>query len=122
MLTNKQKKCLEIMVLGAFTQKEISEQIDVAARTISVWKKNPEFVAELDRLIKLNIQSFAPKAFKKMTELMDSESPSVRYQATKDVLDRAGYKATDKVELSGALNNPFAELTTEELKKLAGSG
>ena len=38
----------------------------------------------------------------------------------KDFLDRAGFKPKDEVNLSGELNNPFAGLTTEELKKLTG--
>jgi hypothetical protein len=29
---------------------------------------------------------------------------------------------TDKVEVSGEVNNPMAELTTEELKKLINDG
>ncbi len=36
----------------------------------------------------------------------------------KDFLDRAGFKPTDEVKVSGELNNPFEGLTTEELKKL----
>lgn len=34
------------------------------------------------------------------------------------VRDTAGQKPTDKVEMSGELNNPFEGLSTEELKKL----
>lgn len=36
----------------------------------------------------------------------------------KDFLDRAGFKPTDEVKVSGEVNNPFAGLTTEELKKM----
>ena len=36
----------------------------------------------------------------------------------KDFLDRAGFKPTDEVKLSGELNNPFAGMSTDELKKL----
>ncbi len=36
----------------------------------------------------------------------------------KDFLDRAGFKPSDNVNISGEINNPFAGLTTEELKKL----
>lgn len=41
-----------------------------------------------------------------------------RIAVAKDFLDRAGFKPTDEVKLSGEVNNPFAGLTTEELKKL----
>jgi hypothetical protein len=33
-------------------------------------------------------------------------------------LDRAGFKPTDEVKVSGELNNPFAGMSTDELKKL----
>lgn len=44
-----------------------------------------------------------------------------RLTAARDILDRAGFKPTDEVKLSGQVNNPFEGLTTEELKKLIDS-
>ena len=41
-----------------------------------------------------------------------------RIAVAKDFLDRAGFKPSDEVKLSGEINNPFAGLSTEELKKL----
>lgn len=41
-----------------------------------------------------------------------------KISVAKDFLDRAGFKPTDEVKVSGELNNPFAGLSTEELKKL----
>lgn len=40
----------------------------------------------------------------------------------KDFLDRAGFKPTEEVKHSGEINNPFANLTTDELKELIRSG
>ena len=45
-----------------------------------------------------------------------------RIAVAKDFLDRAGFKPTDEVKVSGELNNPFEGLTTEELKKLVSDG
>jgi uncharacterized protein YjbK len=39
--------------------------------------------------------------------------------AFKEILDRIEGKVTDKVEMSGTLNNPFEGLTEDELRKLA---
>ena len=36
----------------------------------------------------------------------------------RDFLDRAGFKPTDEVKVSGQLNNPFEGLSTADLKKL----
>ncbi len=120
MLSAKQKKCLEHMVLGELSQKQIAEQINVAEKTICEWKKNSEFMEELDTLIKLSIRSLAAKAFNTHKKLLDAKSEMVRYMVAKDVLDRAGFKPTDKIRHSGEINNPFEELTTDELRRIAG--
>ncbi len=45
-----------------------------------------------------------------------------RIAVAKDFLDRAGFKPTDEINVNGSLNNPFAGLTTDELKKLVNDG
>lgn len=46
-----------------------------------------------------------------------------RIAVAKDFLDRAGFKPIDEVNLTGEVRqNPFAGLTTEELKKLINDG
>lgn len=40
----------------------------------------------------------------------------------KDFLDRAGFKPTDEVNLKGEFKNPFADLSSDDLKKLIGDG
>lgn len=45
-----------------------------------------------------------------------------RISVAKDFLDRAGFKPTDEVKVSGNINNPFEGLTTEELKALVDGG
>lgn len=43
-------------------------------------------------------------------------------RAAEYVRDTSGNKLKDEVALSGGINNPFAGMTTEELKKLIGDG
>lgn len=45
-----------------------------------------------------------------------------KISVAKDFLDRAGFKPTESVSVSGVVNNPMSGLTTEELKKLIGDG
>lgn len=40
----------------------------------------------------------------------------------RDFLDRAGFKPGEEVKLSGNINNPFADLSTDELKALINHG
>ena len=99
MLTAKQRKCLELMVSGDFTQREIAKKINVTEKSISTWKKQDEFTAEYEALLKKQIGSMAAKAFKTHTKLLNARSEMVRYMAAKDILYRAGYKPTDKLDV-----------------------
>ena len=41
-------------------------------------------------------------------------------RAAEFIRDSSGNKLKEGIELSGAVNNPFADITTEDLKKLIG--
>lgn len=94
---------------------------------------NPKVLEYLNEREKAIIQELqqefmfdALEARKVMYEIMKNEDAENRdkINVAKDFLDRAGFKPTDKVEHSGnmSINNPYAELTTEELKKLIKQG
>lgn len=100
MLTSKQRKCVELMAVGEHTQKSIAVQIKITEQTICAWKKNPEFMAELEALIRIGIQSLAAKAFRTQRDLLDANNEMVRFIASKDILDRAGYKPKDKLDIT----------------------
>ena len=118
MLSKNQIKCLELMVLGTYTQREISKEIKVSEQTICSWKKNDEFMEEYNRLVRGCIQSLASRALRTMIELLDATSESVRYNAAKDILDRAGFKPEENLTIKNTATDPFEGLSTEELKKL----
>lgn len=103
MLSAKQRKCLELMVLGTMKQKDIAKQINVTEKTVCEWKKKDEFRAEYEYLIKLSIQSMAASALRTQQSLLGATNEMVRHLAAKDILDRAGFKATNKLEVDGAL-------------------
>lgn len=98
MLSKKQIKCIELLVQGEMTQKEIAEEIKVSEQSICNWKKNDEFRSEYDNLMRVCIQSFAAKAFQTQKKLLNAKSEMVRYMVSKDILDRAGFKPTEKVD------------------------
>ena len=99
MLKPKQIKCLELMLQGNMTDKEIAEAINITQKTICEWKKNnKEFQDEYNALMRNSLQYAAPKAFRKQQKLLQSENDMVAHLAAKDILDRAGFKPTDKVE------------------------
>lgn len=101
MLTPKQKRCIELMVSGELKQKEIAAQIKVSEQTICTWKKNTDFMAEYESLLRNKMRSLAATAFQTETKLLKARSEMVRLMAAKDILDRAGFKPEDNINIGG---------------------
>lgn len=66
-------------------------------------------------LAKQMYQQAATKAAQTMLDLLDSTDDRVRYQASKDILDRLGYKPAEKVDVSLGMSSR----TIEEVVLLA---
>lgn len=99
MLKPKQVKCLQLMLQGDLTDKEIAEAINITQKTICEWKKNcKEFQDEYNKLMRCSLQYAAPKAFRKQLSLLKSKNDMVAHLAAKDIMDRAGFNPSDKVE------------------------
>ena len=101
MLNSKQKKCIELMVEGNKTQKEISEILHVSEATICNWKKNDEFKSDYTSSLKNSMKDVAARAFRTEISLLKARSETVRLMAAKDILDRAGFKPDENINLSG---------------------
>lgn len=101
MLSEKQKKCIILMITENKTQKQIAKEIQVSENTICEWKKDEEFKNEIQKQMKENFGSLAIDAQQKLKKLLNSKNESIQMQAIKDVLDRAGYKPIEKTEISG---------------------
>lgn len=99
MLSEKQQKCIILMVTTNKTQKQIAEEIGVNENTIGQWKKNDEFKVEIQSKIKENFGSLALDAQKELKKLLKSKNEYIRMQAIKDILDRAGFKPVEKREI-----------------------
>lgn len=98
-MTDKQEKCINLMVTTNKTQKQIAKEIEVSEKTICEWKKQKEFKDEIDKNIKENFSSLALDAQKELKKLLKSNNEYIRIQAVKDILDRAGYKPVEKREI-----------------------
>ena len=101
MLTEKQQKCVILMITTNKTQKQIAKEIQISENSICEWKKDKEFKEEIQRQMKENFGSLAVEAQRELRKLLRSKNENVKMQAIKDVLDRAGYKPVDKAEISG---------------------
>ena len=98
-LKPKQVKCLQLMIQGDMTDKKIAEAINITQKTICDWKKNcKEFQDEYNSLMRSSLQYAAPKAFRKQMSLLESRNDMVAHLAAKDIMDRAGFVPTEKIE------------------------
>ena len=106
MLNEKQQKCIELLITTNKTQKQIANEINVTEKTICEWKKDTNFKEELQNQMKENFSLLAIEAQKELKKLLKSKNEYVKMQAIKDILDRSGYKPTDKIEHSENVESP----------------
>lgn len=100
-LKPKQIKCLELMIKGNMTDKDIAAAIHITQKTICEWKKkDKEFQDEYNSLMRNSLQYAAPKAFRKQMSLLNSRNDMVAHLAAKDIMDRAGFSPVDKIDLN----------------------
>jgi transposase-like protein len=118
MLKKRQLEVIRLMAEGQLTQKEICHAIGVNESTICRWKKDEEFMNELNSQIKENIIAEAPKAFKTISNLLKAKSEMVRLQAAKDILDRAGHKPIEKQEIKQEVKAEVKASSDTELEEL----
>ena len=52
-------------------------------------------------------------AMSTLVELLDCDDPNARYKAAKDILDRAGFKPTDKLEVTAEVKRTPKEIEAE---------
>ncbi len=100
-LNSKQMKCIEYMIEGDKTQKEIAGILHVTEATICNWKKSDEFITEYITSLKSSMKEVAVKAFQTEVALLRARSEMVSLMAAKDILDRAGFKPDDNINVSG---------------------
>ena len=93
----------------------IAEMLGIGRRTLYNWRHNELFKNELDRRIKERWKDSERLAVDTMINLCRTGD----FRAAKYMLDSLGYEAEKKIEVKGEISNPMAELTIEELRKLA---
>lgn len=100
MLNPKQAECLKLMMQNPkITGRDLSNALNVSEKTISQWKnKNEEFQQEYNALVRSKIQYAATQALGKQIDLLQSRNDMVAHLAAKDLMDRAGFNAVEKIE------------------------
>ncbi|MTV23022.1 DNA-binding protein [Staphylococcus delphini] len=99
-LTKKQQAYIQIKTDTGAKDMDIAQEIDVNRATISRWKANEKFREGFKGYQAEHLQKHVPKALQTMISLLDARSELVRFQASKDILDRTGYNPVEKQEIS----------------------
>lgn len=94
------------------TWRVIEAELNVPGTTLARWMKAPEFkariTAEVDAIVddaRVMLRRNAGRAASMMVNLVDFGQPqhAVKLAAAKDVLDRVGLKAPEKIDHSGGM-------------------
>lgn len=103
-LTAKQRKAIALLYDNNKKNSEIAAEVDVAPETLSRWKKQPEFKQAVADYALEFIGDKVPLLIKNMLVLASSSTKSsqVRFQATQDLLNRAGITSPDKLEIDAS--------------------
>ena len=110
-LNAKQRKAVELQVYQGLSNVEVAKAVNVTPSTLSLWINHNELfikileekTAQVERERRRRYKGAAQRAVNKLVGLLDSDNDKIALAACKDILDRAGDKPSDKVDLSGTL-------------------
>ena len=91
-------KCIKLMVYTDMQKQEICKELGVAGNAISRWQARDDFQKALQEEMNRGFKDLAVKARKKLDKLIDSNNDGVALGACKEVLNKAGYIETQKIE------------------------
>ncbi|NSB12113.1 phBC6A51 family helix-turn-helix protein [Clostridium beijerinckii] len=116
-LTEQQKECINLLVLGTMSKLQIANSIGCAEKTIYNWvNHNPEFRDSLQKCSDLfaetkildaknKLSTHLDMAIANLVEIANDKSNSKQYEANKYIIDRNLGNTTTKVENSLVDNN-----------------
>lgn len=105
-MTPMKMRVINLFMTGLYNQSEIASLVGMNKGTISSWLKQPEIMAVIKELqnreydyMEAQIKNLRNKAINTMSELLDSPIDTVKLSAAKDILNRTGHGATQKVSI-----------------------
>lgn len=99
-LTPKQVDAAHYLVFSDLTINEVADIVEVNVATIYRWKNDVRFQNEMRKNMYKRFGDMAVKAAARLNKLIDCKQDAVAFAACKEVLNKAGFKETDKIEQS----------------------
>lgn len=109
-LNSRQLKAVELFVYTDMKKQEVAKEIGITNATLTAWLNKEEFQAAVQSEMHRSFAYLATKAKRKMELLLDSNQDAVAFAAAKEILNKAGYQETQKVEQEFK-NNLTLEIT-----------
>lgn len=100
MLKKKQYEAIQLHVYTEMRDSEIKEKLNISDSTFWRWKKDEEFVEELEKENRRKFKSLQTQALHTMAKLMEQG----HFQASKYILDGNYYAPTEKHEVDMSAN------------------
>ena len=118
------KNATKAAIAAGYSAQSASAQASQLLKNHEVAEYLKQRKAELAQALRDEFIFDALEAKKEMYKIMTDPEADNRDKITiaRDFLDRAGFKPGEEVKLSGSVNNPFADLSTDELKALIRNG
>lgn len=111
-LPPKQQRFLNLYLTGAYTHQELANLLRVHINTVGNWLRLPiiqEYIKlyqeEEHKETRVKLNAMTKQAVETMYDLLDSPIDGIRYQASRDILDRAGHKTSQKMEIKKEVFN-----------------
>ena len=111
-LTPAKMRMISMYLTGMYSQGHIAKVIGVSANTIRAWLMSDEVQTLISimqekefNLIESRLKSMRYKALDTMDDLLDSPIDQVRYNASKDILDRTGHKPMQSIKVDKTVTN-----------------
>ena len=123
--TNKERRKLFVKLFSSGATAGNATQSAAAGYSIKTARQQgsrltKDLAVDIQQEIAHNITLSAPTALLTMMSIMkdDTVADSVRLQAARDVLDRSGYGAANRIEISSQLDNKSDNELRAELRQL----
>jgi hypothetical protein len=120
-LTPAKTRMILLYITGQYNLTKIAQIIGVTDATIRAWLGQPavqQVIQELQKrewqMIDAALKSLRFRAVDTMDRLMDSPMDAVRFQASKDILDRTGHKAVNEIKVDKTVTT-----IEQQLKEIA---
>lgn len=97
-LNNKHLKAIQLLVYSDKLKGDIAEEVGVSRTTLSTWLNEDVFQEGIRAEMHRGFSEMALKARKRLDNLVDDTNSQVALAAAKEVLNKAGYQETTKLE------------------------